>query len=240
MISGQDLPVVPQPKPLVTVRDALGDLPKLKSHLDDPPRPAVEELLPLRGEPSEYVAQLRAWPHLETPDLVSGNWHRFTPRDFPIFRQMAQGDMYPEAVEIAHSILRERLEQRDKPLRPGTPEWEELKAAHVPPYRNDAFHDKWHKLVADCPSWTLTAHLSKDTYSHIHYDSRQARMISIREGARLQSFPDGVEFAGNFGEQFRQIGNAVPPLLARAIADELFGQLKELGVLAEAQTSVHA
>ena len=104
-------------------------------------------------------------------------------------------------------------------------------STHVPPYRNDAFHDKWRKLIANEPSWTLTAHLSKDTYSHIHYDSRQARTISVREAARLQSFPDGVEFAGNFGEQYRQIGNAVPPLLARAIASELFLQLAELGAL---------
>jgi DNA (cytosine-5)-methyltransferase 1 len=86
-------------------------------------------------------------------------------------------------------------------------------------------------LIAGKPSWTLTAHLSRDTYSHIHYDSRQARTITVREAARLQSFPDGVEFAGNFGEQFRQIGNAVPPILARAIANELFSQLRELGQL---------
>ena len=75
------------------------------------------------------------------------------------------------------------------------------------------------------PARTLLAHLGKDGYSHIHYDSRQARPISVREAARLQSFPDGFRFAGTMNPAFRQIGNAVPPLLARAVAQTLRGQL---------------
>jgi DNA (cytosine-5)-methyltransferase 1 len=231
MVAGPDIPVVPDPLPLVTVRDAIGDLPRLKSHLGNPPKPPSDDLLPLRGSPSEYVRFLREWPGLETSQLVSGNWYRFTPRDFPIFREMAQGDTYPRAVEIAHAIFRNTIAAMDDPPAPGSSRWEELKARHVPPYRNDAFHDKWRKLIANEPSWTLTAHLSKDTYSHIHYDSRQARTISVREAARLQSFPDGIELIGNYGEQYRQVGNAVPPLLAKAIADQLFSQIQELGVV---------
>lgn len=71
------------------------------------------------------------------------------------------------------------------------------------------------------------AHLGKDSYSHIHYDSAQARTISVREAARLQSFPDGFVFRGTMNPAFRQIGNAVPPLLAKALADAIrqaFGQ----------------
>jgi DNA (cytosine-5)-methyltransferase 1 len=83
------------------------------------------------------------------------------------------------------------------------------------------FLDKWRKLMADQPSWTVPAHLSKDTYSHIHHDSDQARMISVREAARLQSFPDQFRFQGNMGDCYRQIGNAVPPLLAWSIASTL-------------------
>ena len=88
----------------------------------------------------------------------------------------------------------------------------------MPPYPEEIFVDKWRKLVPDQPSWTVPAHLSKDAYSHIHYDSDQARAISIREAARLQSFPDAFVFSGNMGERFRQVGNAVPPLLAWAVA----------------------
>ena len=98
----------------------------------------------------------------------------------------------------------------------------------MPPYPSDVFVDKWRKLVPDEPSWTITAHLAKDSYSHIHYDSEQARALSVREAARLQSFPDGFKFAGNMGDCFRQIGNAVPPVLARAIAEKLRSQIAGL------------
>jgi DNA (cytosine-5)-methyltransferase 1 len=96
-------------------------------------------------------------------------------------------------------------------------EYRDLRDATVPPYDRGKFPNKWWKLVPSQPSRTLTAHLGKDTYSHIHYDARQRRMISVREAARLQSFPDGFRFAGQMNDAFRQIGNAVPPLLALAI-----------------------
>jgi DNA (cytosine-5)-methyltransferase 1 len=159
---------------------------------------------------------------------VSANWYRATPRDFEIFRRMAHGDRYPEAIAVAEALFRERLEDlraQERIPAPGSAAWQELRRAYIPPYRNDAFRDKWAKLHPDRPSWTLTAHLSKDSYSHIHYDSNQARTITIREAARLQSFPDGFDFCGSPGDQFRQVGNAVPPLLARAIAGNLLGQI---------------
>lgn len=83
-------------------------------------------------------------------------------------------------------------------------------------YRDDIFKDKYKKLYWDQPSWCVTAHLSKDCYTHIH--PGQARTLSVREAARLQSFPDCFYFAGNMGTKFRLIGNAVPPLLAEQIA----------------------
>lgn len=52
----------------------------------------------------------------------------------------------------------------------------------VPPYPEEKFVDKWRKLNPDRPSWTVPAHLSRDAYSHIHYDGEQARAISVREG----------------------------------------------------------
>src|SRR5580698_3901844 len=81
----------------------------------------------------------------------------------------------------------------------------------------------------DYPARTLMAHLGKDSYSHIHYDSDQARTISVREAARLQSFPDGFTFHGTMNPAFRQIGNAVPPLMAKAIAVQIFKTLMEIG-----------
>jgi len=63
--------------------------------------------------------------------------------------------------------------------------------------------------------------LGKDSYSHIHFDSEQARTISVREAARLQSFPDGFVLRGSMNPAFKQIGNAVPPLVSYAIAMEI-------------------
>ena len=226
MLAGDSIPTSKDLRQPVSTRDAIGDLPRLTGHLagEEP----LDEPLPLRRQPSDYVASLRSWPGLPGPHLVTGNWYRFTARDFQIFELMAQGDCYPEALEIAHSLFREELRTMKAAPKPDTASWEDLRAQFVPPYRNDAFLDKWKKLVASQPSWTLTAHLSQDTYSHIHYDSRQARSISVREAARLQGFPDAVEFQGNHGDQFRQIGNAVPPPLARALAESLLAQLHTL------------
>ncbi len=226
MVEMENIPIVASPAPHVSVREALGDLPRLTDHLRgiEP----VEKPLNLRRPPSRYAQLLRDWPGHPAAGPVTGNWFRNNRRDFPIFRRMAQGDRYPEALEIAYELFNEHLRLMDSPPKPGTDDWNDLKAQYIPPYRNDAFHDKWRKLVASEPSWTVTAHLSKDTYSHIHYDSRQARAITIREAARLQSFPDSIEFEGNYGSQFKQIGNAVPPLLARAIAEQVLEQLRSL------------
>ncbi|MHB1071731.1 MAG: DNA cytosine methyltransferase [Gemmatimonadaceae bacterium] len=83
-------------------------------------------------------------------------------------------------------------------------------------YRDDIFKDKYRKLRWDAPAGTVTAHFAKDCYTHIHPE--QPRTVSIREAARLQSFPDDFRFFGNMGDRFRQIGNAVPPLMAYGIA----------------------
>jgi DNA (cytosine-5)-methyltransferase 1 len=90
-------------------------------------------------------------------------------------------------------------------------------------YRDDIFEDKYKKLSWDKPSGCVTAHLSRDCYTHIH--PSQARTISVREAARLQSFPDSFYFAGSMGTKFRLIGNAVPPLAAMRIANEIKKQV---------------
>jgi len=92
-------------------------------------------------------------------------------------------------------------------------------------YRDDIFRDKYWKLYRDRPSWTVEAHIGKDTYRHI-YPSRRGepeppRTISVREAARLQSFPDRFRLLGAFTKQFYQVGNAVPPLLAKAVAEAI-------------------
>ena len=86
-------------------------------------------------------------------------------------------------------------------------------------YSDKSFNDKWRRLSNDEPSWTVVSHLAKDGYMYIH--PTQNRTISVREAARLQSFPDWFVFYGSRSAQFKQIGNAVPPILATAIAKHL-------------------
>lgn len=80
---------------------------------------------------------------------------------------------------------------------------------------------KYNVLREDNPSNTIPAHLYKDGLRHIHPDPKQARSITVREAARLQSFDDDFEFLGSMGDQYKMIGNAVPPKLANAIAESL-------------------
>ncbi|MGH6689727.1 MAG: DNA (cytosine-5-)-methyltransferase [Gammaproteobacteria bacterium] len=86
-------------------------------------------------------------------------------------------------------------------------------------YRRDVFDDKYHKLRPDRPSKTIVAHLAKDGNGYVH--PWQDRSISVREAARLQSFHDGYVFCGSPSDQWVQVGNAVPPLLAEVIARTL-------------------
>jgi DNA (cytosine-5)-methyltransferase 1 len=141
---------------------------------------------------------------------------------------MKPGDRYPVAIQIAEQRYQCALSlwRKNGGKRP-------TRRTYVPPYSVDSFPDKWRKLVPEAPSWTITAHLGKDTYSHIHYDASQARSITAREAARLQSFPDAFEFAGNMGDMFRQIGNAVPPLLARELGASVRAALARIDGRAE-------
>src|SRR5439155_2695821 len=86
------------------------------------------------------------------------------------------------------------------------------------PYRSDIFADKIKKQRWDRPSSAIVAHMQKDGLMYVHPDEKQTRTFTPREAARLQSFRDRFRFLGPMTQQFKQIGNAVPPLAARAIA----------------------
>jgi len=122
-------------------------------------------------------------------------------------------------------LFEKRLEELPNRPPKGSQAYEKLRKELVPPYDPNKFPNKWWKLDPQMPSRTLTAHMGKDTYSHIHWDSSQKRTVSVREAARLQSFPDSFQFAGAMNAAFRQIGNAVPPLLAEAVARSLMQDL---------------
>lgn len=106
-----------------------------------------------------------------------------------VFKHMRQGDRYMDLDPSVRKIL---------------------------PFREDIFHDRLKRLRSDEPSWTVLAHIGMDGYMYIH--PWEDRTLSVREAARLQGFHDEFTFVGNMREQYIQVGNAVPPLLASCIA----------------------
>ncbi|WP_041373547.1 DNA cytosine methyltransferase [Phenylobacterium zucineum] len=212
----------------VTAAEALGDLPEITGHLRGEIRRGArrfDALVRYPHEPrSDYATLMRSWPSFENAEGVRDHVIRYLPRDWKLFGRLRPGDQYPEAhaeaVRMFNEALRD-LQVQGRAPRPHSAEWRQLRASIVPPYDVGKFPNKWRKMEPDLPARTLMAHLGKDSYSHIHYDSAQSRTISVREAARLQSFPDGFVFKGAMNAAFRQIGNAVPPLLARAVAGEI-------------------
>ena len=220
-----------------TVEEAIGDLPFIDARGEfeagrlrrgarrfDSPIPYDS-----RRRLSAYAQLMKTWQGFEARDALYDHVIRYLPRDFALFARMNRGDQYPQAVQHAHDMLERRLAEERRAgnhLPEGSAAYEALKREIVPPYDAGKFPNKWRKMSPDQPARTLMAHLGKDCYSHIHYDSAQARTISVREAARLQSFPDGFRFCGTMNPAFRQIGNAVPPLLAKALATTIARSLE--------------
>jgi DNA (cytosine-5)-methyltransferase 1 len=188
----------------VTCEEAIGDLPPITLHLEGKLRRGarrMDELIPYgRHEKfSAYTKAMKGWAGFEAPaEGLRDHVIRYLPRDADIFRHMPHDGEYPAAHETAIKLWKQAVTKAER--RSGAPLTEaqrnKLHRQMVPPYPVHNFPNRWWKLRPDFPARTLMAHIGKDTYSHIHYDSEQARVISVREAARLQSFPDGFLFCG--------------------------------------------
>ena len=207
-----------------TVGDAIGDLPALELDAD-----GWRVRGPATTTPGAHAARMRDWPGFETgphlPDLHAAV-RRPCARDRRLFAAMQCGDRYPQAHALAMQWWRQRLAEAPAAVDQARSEaWRRDLVPRSDPHK---FPNRWQKLQPDRPAHTLTAHLGKDGYSHIHPDSEQARTLSLREAARLQSFPDGFQFGSQgMNASFRQLGNSVPPLLALALARTVARHLEQ-------------
>lgn len=151
------------------------------------------------------------------------------PCDNAFLRRIGKKGVYPLMDHIArrHNALdRERFTVMIHnhwtfgQLRKNMPQYEH---EHARVFDNSYVVQWW-----DMPSKTILAHIHKDGFQFIHPDEKQARSFTVREAARIQSFPDDFVFAGSRGEKYKQIGNAVPPLFAEALAKSVKINLDKL------------
>lgn len=184
-------------KTAAIVNDLLNDLPVIKAD-------NINSLLPYAGSTTDYLTN-------------SGIRNGYSDINLNITRPHNKIDLqiYKRVIELWNN-KKQRLKYSDLPKRLQT-------------HKNkDNFLDRFKVVAGDSNhSHTLIAHIAKDGHYYIHPDVNQCRSISVREAARIQSFPDNFIFEGPRTAAFTQIGNAVPPLMAYQLAKKLNEQLNE-------------
>jgi DNA (cytosine-5)-methyltransferase 1 len=175
------------------------------------------------------ITLMEAIGDLPALGVDDGQWtgRHTTPSGAPRSRYLERFDpRHPQGLQFSHvsRFQNDTDIERYGNLEPGETYMDLIrKRPDLENYRTDAFDDKYYRLPADAPSRTIVAHLRKDGNSFVH--PTQVRSLSVREAARLQSFNDEYIFTGSRGDQFEQIGNAVPPLMSRAMAQVIIDHL---------------
>ena len=172
-----------------------------------------------RTAPDDAVAHFRDAPISQgLRHWISGNWPRL------LLNHETRGHMDSDLRRYAYAAVfaktyRKSPKGADEFALPG------LAPAHEN-WKTGAFSDRFRVQMAGQPATTITSHISKDGHYFIHPDPTQCRSLTVREAARLQTFPDDYFFCGPRTSQYTQVGNAVPPYLANQLAQIVFELLK--------------
>lgn len=233
----------------VTVRDVIGSLPRLRSGTTTPGTdhwPSRADRIYRRaarkvgGHDPEVAARLNAlasqtadWPDpgrgsqwVPGPGGAAslGSWYHDS-RLGGVTNHETRSHMDQDLERYAYAAV-------FASLRKSSPTSADFPPALAPSHANwksGKFKDRFTVQRFDAPSSTITSHLSKDGHYFIHPDARQIRSLTVREAARLQTFPDNYFFEGARGSQFQQVGNAVPPWLACQIAEVVYRIIRGAG-----------
>ncbi|MGG1609140.1 DNA cytosine methyltransferase [Bacillus wiedmannii] len=176
-----------------------------KSEVVSTVRQAIADLPKLYPAESEYREGGRKYSH--NMSAIEMNWHKpryHNRRDIEIFKVIARDIMTGQNQYQSTEALKKLYTEKTG------------KSSNV---------HKYYVLRWDQPSNTIPAHLKKDGLRHIHPDPEQARSITVREAARLQTFDDDYEFIGSMVQNYEMIGNAVPPEFSRRLACAIYDLL---------------
>lgn len=225
----------------MTVGEAINDLPSLRSGLSRGEdsfelwKETVAEAFSIAAKAASKGSKLRARLEAHRREILGRNDARRTPTDYGVKpasdyvsslrdprlkgppNHDTRGHMPSDLARYAFCSTFAELEGRP----PSSSDFPEALAPDHQSWSTGKFADRFKVQVETKPSSTITSHISKDGHYFIHPDPTQCRSLTVREAARLQSFPDDYIFLGNRTSQYVQVGNAVPPLLARQIAGVL-------------------
>lgn len=227
--------------PYVTLKDAIGDLPEVFPKMTLTPARKGVSLKEITPERKKYINNLNR-DRNNGLDPAPYHWdcfHKFynegpkerkkflqfikPTNNIPLTGHIARGQQ--ETDILLFKGMDEGMSSRQL-INSSDPRL--VKLASLIKYKMDSFKDKYKKLAWNEPSGTIFAHMQKDGNRFIHPDSKQGRTLTVREAARVQSFPDDytIEAPGNV--RYKYIGNAVPPLLSMAIANATYVAFKDL------------
>ncbi|MCJ7816518.1 MAG: DNA cytosine methyltransferase [Candidatus Aenigmarchaeota archaeon] len=220
--------------PYVTIRDAIGDLPAVKpkktvTHINEKRVRQIEKYNKKIYSGTEKTVYKKVWSkcHLKIIGKSGQEFFRFVRPNLkiPLTHHVARSQMETD-IKLFQG-MKEGMAAKDviESNNPGI-----RKLSEFIRYDMKSFRDKYKKQSWNRPSSTVFSHMQKDGNRFIHPDSKQARTFTPREAARMQSFPDNFYFEGPMTKKFQQIGNAVPPLLAKRICEGIYYKLANISL----------